>query len=50
VSAMSGPEGLTPEQLERRAKAFELSVEAYLDAREEIRAAAAGVDEPPSGC
>lgn len=37
----SGPEGLTPEQLERRAKALELSFEAYLDVREEMRSAAA---------
>ncbi|WP_267956375.1 MULTISPECIES: hypothetical protein [Microbacterium] len=41
MSATSGPEGLTPEQLERREKAFELSFEAYLDAREELRSAAA---------
>lgn len=41
MCATSGPDGLTPEQLERRAKAIELSVQAYLDVREEIRSAAA---------
>lgn len=44
MSATSGPDGLSPEQLERRVKAFELSLEAYLDVRKEMRQAMAAGD------
>lgn len=43
MSATSGPDGLNSEQLERRAKALELSFEAYLEVREEMRRQLPGI-------
>lgn len=52
---MSGPEGLTPAQAERRDRAIDLSVRAFLDVMGWMpaageSAAGVGLGAPPGGC